>query len=301
MISHFAEAQRVAERLALQPSIDLRALERLRGLDRFAVLGRELSRLGRLAPPELNKTFLFGAAEKLNRIQHLAELRDAPLLDQEFESFIDYVASWIKGLGSKVLKRDVVLAILVPVIIAALLQAQSYKWRLDDKADADRRSEEQNAKLDVILRALKELQKEGGQPALGKPYTIRRTTLTFARPGARRLQIGYVYSGQSVLAIGSTGRWILIEYTDPLNLESRAGWIRKKYAKRQIQAMKDAVFQNRLKLLLAVNFYKRGEISLGQAAEVAGLTKKEFIDVLGDQHIPILNYSAAELQEEIGV
>lgn len=301
MMNHLEDAQNVAARFATQTHIDLRNFDRVRGLDRFGALSRELSTMVGFARPELSNTFLFTAAEKLERIRHLAELRDSVLLDQEFESFIDYVVSWIKQAGSKFLRRDVVLAILVPVLIAALQQAQSYKWRLDDQNDADRRAEKQNAKLDALLAALNELHGKVQQPAIGKPYKIERTTPTFARPGARRLRIGYVYSGQHVLAVGSTGRWILIQYTDPINLEPRAGWIRKKYAKQQTQEANITVSQNRLRSLLAVNFYEQGEISLGQAAEVADLSKKEFIDVLGERQIPILSYSGEELQEEIGV
>jgi predicted HTH domain antitoxin len=301
MLNHLDDAQSVAARFATQAHIDLRSFDRVRGLDQFGALGRELSTMVRFASPELSNTFLFTAAEKLNRIQHLAELQDSPLLDQEFESFIEYVVSWIKQAGSKVLRRDVVLAILVPVLLAALQQAQSYKWRLDDQKDADRRVEEQNGKLDALLAELNELQREIQQPAIGKPYKIERTTPTFALPGAKRLRIGYVYSGQSVLAVGSTGRWILIQYTDPFNLEARAGWIRKKYAKQVTQNANNTVSQNKVRLVVAVNSYEQGEVSLGQAAEVAGLTKKEFIDVLGERQIPILNYSEEELQEEIGV
>lgn len=301
MMYHLEDAQTVAAHFSTQAHIDLRNFDRVRGVDRFRALGRELSTMVGFAPPELSNTFLFTAAEKLNRIQHLAELRDGALLDQEFESFIDYIVSWIKQAGSKFLRRDVVLAILVPVLIAAVQQAQSYKWRIDGKEDADRRAERQNAKLDSLLAALNELQRKVQQPAIGKPYKIERTTPTFARPGAKRLRIGYVYSGQPVLAVGSTGRWILIQYTDPINLEPRAGWIRKKYAKQQTQQASNTVSQNKLRLLLAVNFYEQGEISLGQAAEVAGLPKKEFIDVLGERQIPILNYSEEELQEEISV
>jgi predicted HTH domain antitoxin len=102
-----------------------------------------------------------------------------------------------------------------------------------------------------------------------------------------------------VLAISSTGRWILIEYTEPFNLERRVGWIRKKYAK--LQSVSQNVSQDKLRLILALNLYKVGELSLGQAAEAARLTKRQFIDVLGNQHIPVLNYSAGELREEIGV
>jgi len=300
MMTHFADAQTLTARFAMQSHIDLRNLAQAHVLHSFGLLGRELSNLVRFASPELRDTFLFSTAERLSRIQEVAERHDVALLDEEFESLLDYLISWIKQAGSKVLSREVIKVILVPVLIAALQQAQSYKWRVDDNKIAEQRAADQNAKLDALLGALQELERKA-EPAIGKPYRIERTTPTFVRPGPRRKRIGYVYNGQSVLAVGSTGRWILIQYTDPMNLESRVGWIRKKYAKSKAQRVNDVVSENKLRLLLAINFYERGEMTLGQAAEVAELSKGAFIDALGERQIPIFNYSADELEEEIGV
>jgi hypothetical protein len=88
----------------------------------------------------------------------------------------------------------------------------------------------QDEKLDAVLEALKKL-KENQNSDVGKQYQIERTSAVFARPGPKRPQVGYVYAGQRVRAVATTGRWIFIEYADPFNLELRAGWIRKKYAK----------------------------------------------------------------------
>jgi predicted HTH domain antitoxin len=301
LMSHFADAQKQTAGFALQSHIDLRNLDQLQALRSFDLLGTELSNLVRFTSPELRDTFLFSTAERLSRIQQIAESHDVTLLDEEFESFLDYITSWIKQAGSKVLSREVIKVILVPVLIAALQQAQSYRWRLSDNQIAEQRVAEQNAKLDALLGALKELEEKATEAAIGKPYLIERTTATFVQPGPRQKRIGYVYTGQSVVAVGSTGRWILIQYTDPINLESRVGWIRKKYAKGKARLVSDVVSENKLRLLLAINFYARGEITLGQAAEVAELSKRAFIDALGERQIPILNYSAEELEEEIGV
>jgi len=299
VIGHLSAAQRMAERFSTTPHIELRALDRLQDWDRFSALSREISNAFRSFPPEMNNTFLVRANEKLELIRESAENRDATRLDEEFESFIGYVLSWLKSLGSKVLTRDAALAILVTVVIAALQQAQSYKWRLDDKKDADLLAKLQNEKLDSILKALIDKRKEQ-QLALGKPYSIRRTTPAFARPGSKQRVVGYVYARQPVLAIATTGRWILVEWTDPFSLEKRSGWIRKKYAKLNTHE-KIGVIPEKINLLLAVNFYERGELSLGQAAKFAGLSKRDFIDVLGQHQVPVINYSPDELREEIGV
>jgi len=54
------------------------------------------------------------------------------------------------------------------------------------------------------------------------------------------------------------------------------------------------------KLLLAVKLYEVGKASLGQAAKLAGFSKRAFIEVLGHYHVPVFNYDAEELRQEIG-
>ena len=53
------------------------------------------------------------------------------------------------------------------------------------------------------------------------------------------------------------------------------------------------------KLLLAVKLYEVGKVSLGQAAKLAGFSKRAFIDVLGQYHLPIFDYSVDELRQGI--
>lgn len=50
--------------------------------------------------------------------------------------------------------------------------------------------------------------------------------------------------------------------------------------------------------MMALKFFELGRLSLGQAAEVAGYSKRAFIDVLGHYGIPVANYSASELASE---
>ncbi|MCW3101639.1 MAG: hypothetical protein JWO09_79 [Bacteroidetes bacterium] len=54
-----------------------------------------------------------------------------------------------------------------------------------------------------------------------------------------------------------------------------------------------------IKLLLAGKLYERGELSLGYAAELAGLRKRTFIELLGKYNVSVFNFSASELCKEI--
>jgi predicted HTH domain antitoxin len=60
------------------------------------------------------------------------------------------------------------------------------------------------------------------------------------------------------------------------------------------------VSEDEAKLLFAVKLYEVGRVSLGQAAHMAGFSKRAFLDVLGRQHIPVFRYPEGELEQEIG-
>ncbi len=55
------------------------------------------------------------------------------------------------------------------------------------------------------------------------------------------------------------------------------------------------------KLLLAVKLYEVGRVSAGQAAKLAGLSKRAFLEALGRYGVPVFNYPAEELRREAGV
>lgn len=55
------------------------------------------------------------------------------------------------------------------------------------------------------------------------------------------------------------------------------------------------------RLLLAVKLFEVGRVSLGKAAEVAGLPKRAFIDVLGQHGVPVLNQTSEELRRDLGL
>lgn len=61
-----------------------------------------------------------------------------------------------------------------------------------------------------------------------------------------------------------------------------------------------SISEEDVKLLLAIKLFEVGKVSLGQAAKLAGFSKRAFIDVLGHYHIPVCNYPAEELRQEIG-
>ena len=58
--------------------------------------------------------------------------------------------------------------------------------------------------------------------------------------------------------------------------------------------------ENEARALFAIKLYEVGKVSLGQAAKMAGFSKRSFMDVLGQHKIAVLNYPADELSQEIG-
>lgn len=52
-------------------------------------------------------------------------------------------------------------------------------------------------------------------------------------------------------------------------------------------------------LLVASKLYEEGKLSLGQAAEVAGLTKRTFAEILNKYNVSIFNFSAADLGKDV--
>ena len=54
-----------------------------------------------------------------------------------------------------------------------------------------------------------------------------------------------------------------------------------------------------IKMIVASKLYELGNISAGQAAEVAGVTKRTFIELLGKYNISVLGYDEKELEEHL--
>ena len=52
-------------------------------------------------------------------------------------------------------------------------------------------------------------------------------------------------------------------------------------------------------MLLASQLYEQGKLSLGQAAELVGLTKRTFAELLGRYKVSIFNYPASDLFRDV--
>ena len=59
--------------------------------------------------------------------------------------------------------------------------------------------------------------------------------------------------------------------------------------------------KDEVQTFLAVKLYETERVSLGQAAKLAGFSKRAFIEILGRHRVPVFNYSADELREELGL
>ena len=57
--------------------------------------------------------------------------------------------------------------------------------------------------------------------------------------------------------------------------------------------------EDEARLLFAVKLFEVGKVSLGQAAKIAELSKRAFMEMLGRYGVPIFNYSAEELRREV--
>lgn len=53
-------------------------------------------------------------------------------------------------------------------------------------------------------------------------------------------------------------------------------------------------------MLLATKLYEQGKLSLGQAAELAGYSKRTFMELLGNYNVSLFNYDEQELVNDIG-
>jgi predicted HTH domain antitoxin len=58
-------------------------------------------------------------------------------------------------------------------------------------------------------------------------------------------------------------------------------------------------FAKEIRLAVAILLYARGEISQGKGAELAGLSRTEFIDALSRERVDALQVDEDDLREEI--
>lgn len=52
-------------------------------------------------------------------------------------------------------------------------------------------------------------------------------------------------------------------------------------------------------MLLATKLYEQGKLSLGQAAELGGLTKRTFAELLGNYNVSIFNFPSSDLSKDV--
>lgn len=58
-------------------------------------------------------------------------------------------------------------------------------------------------------------------------------------------------------------------------------------------------FVTEMRIAAAVKWYELGEVSQAKAAEIAGLTRTEFINALSRYKVDFMQYTAQELAEEL--
>lgn len=54
-----------------------------------------------------------------------------------------------------------------------------------------------------------------------------------------------------------------------------------------------------LKMLIASKLFEDGKLSSGQAAEIVGISKRAFIEILGKYNVSIFGYEYEELEEDL--
>ncbi len=52
-------------------------------------------------------------------------------------------------------------------------------------------------------------------------------------------------------------------------------------------------------MLVATHLYEQGKLSLGQGAEMAGVTKRAFAELLGRYDVSIFNFPASDLSRDV--
>ena len=59
------------------------------------------------------------------------------------------------------------------------------------------------------------------------------------------------------------------------------------------------VTPERAALILAIGLFQEGEISVGKAAEIAGLSYRDFLDVLRERGIPAFTFDEEYWEQEL--
>lgn len=57
--------------------------------------------------------------------------------------------------------------------------------------------------------------------------------------------------------------------------------------------------EREISMILASKLYEEGKLSLGQAAELVGLSKRSFAELLGTYHVSLFNYPPSDLERDV--
>lgn len=61
----------------------------------------------------------------------------------------------------------------------------------------------------------------------------------------------------------------------------------------------ESVSENEARLFLAIKLFELGRLSCGQAAELAGYSKRAFVEILGKHGVPVFAQPASELDSDL--
>lgn len=64
-------------------------------------------------------------------------------------------------------------------------------------------------------------------------------------------------------------------------------------------AIPESISEDEARMYLAMKLFEVGRLSCGQAAELAGYSKRTFMELLGKHGIAVMDYPAEELQDDI--
>ena len=65
-------------------------------------------------------------------------------------------------------------------------------------------------------------------------------------------------------------------------------------------AIPPSVTEGEAKLYLSMKLFEIGRLSCGQAAELAGYSKRTYMELLGRHGVAVMDYPAGELQDDLG-
>lgn len=57
--------------------------------------------------------------------------------------------------------------------------------------------------------------------------------------------------------------------------------------------------EKEIAMTLASKLYEEGKLSLGQASELVGISKRTFVEMLGKYNVSLFNYPASDLSRDV--